>query len=344
MGLALSARMAWVPLPAASGGAVKLGRFAWLGSFALTGVLALALPPGITSQGAAPTPPREPDARVRVDVDLVLVPVTVTDPYNRLVTGLRKEHFELYEDNERQEILYFSNEDAPLSLGVVFDVSDSMNWSGKLERATKAAVEFLQTSNPQDEFFVVQFSDEPHLLTDFTSYVEEVQNRLASVRADGRTALLDAIYMSLDNMRDAHNGRKALLVISDGGDNRSRYGVKDIKSAVRESDVQLYAIGIFDPDRSGRGQEYIYGPYLLQELAEMTGGRMFPVELYSLNELPDLAAKISVELRNQYVLGYRPKNGQRDGSWRRIKIKLKPPKGLPPLYSYARSGYYAPSQ
>jgi Ca-activated chloride channel family protein len=177
----------------------------------------------------------------------------------------------------------------------------------------------------------------------FTSQVEEVQHRLASIRADGRTALLDAIYLALDTMRDANNGRKALLVISDGGDNRSRYGVKDIKSAVRESDVQLYAIGIFDPDRSSKGPEYIAGPHLLSELAEMTGGRMFPVELYSLHELPDLAAKISIELRNQYIIGYRPSNTQRDGSWRRIKVKLKPPKGLPQLYSYARSGYYAPT-
>ena len=316
-----------------------------LGSFSLMSALVLGLPASLGSQGVQLPPPGPADAgaRVKIEVDLVLVPVTVTDPYNRLVTGLRKEHFEILEDNQPQEILYFSNEDAPLSLGVVFDVSDSMNWSSKLDRAIKAAVQFLQTSNPGDEFFVVQFSDRPQLVAGFTSQVEDVQHKLASIRADGRTALLDAIYLALDTMHDANNGRKALLVISDGGDNRSRYGVKDVKSAVRESDVQLYAIGIFDPDRSGRGAEYIQGPYLLSELAEMTGGRMFPVELYSLHELPDLAAKISVELRNQYIVGYRPSNTARDGSWRRIKVKLKPPKGLPQLYSYARSGYYAPT-
>lgn len=320
---------------------------AWRGALVLLGVLALGLgaPPGLGSQNGNRAPlANEAEPRVRVDVDLVLVNVTVTDPYNRLVTGLSKEHFEIYEDKQQQEILYFSNEDAPLSLGLVFDISDSMNSSGKLERAAKAAVQFLKTANPQDEFFVVQFNDTPRLLVDFTSQVEEVQNRLLYARADGRTALLDAIYLALDTMRQGHNPRKALLVISDGGDNRSRYGVKDIKNMVREADVQIYAIGIFDPVSERSDPEIVWGPTLLSEITELTGGRMFPVELYNINELPDVAAKISIELRNQYVLGYRPTNRQRDGSWRRIKVKLKPPKGLPPLNTYARSGYYAPSQ
>lgn len=319
----------------------------WRGALALLAALALGLggPSELGSQnGGRERLPGEAEPRVRVDVELVLVNVTVTDPYNRLVTGLSKEHFEVFEDRQQQEILYFSNEDAPLSLGLVFDVSDSMNSSGKLERAAKAAVQFLKTANPQDEFFVVQFSDTPQLLVDFTSQVEEVQNRLIYARAEGRTALLDAIYLALDTMRQAHNPRKALLVISDGGDNRSRYGVKDIKNLVREGDVQIYSIGIFDPVGERSDPEIIWGPSLLREISELTGGRMFPVELYNLNELPDVATKISIELRNQYVLGYRPTNRTRDGSWRRIKVKLKPPKGLPPLNSYARSGYYAPSQ
>lgn len=317
------------------------------GALALLAALALGLgaAPELGSQnGGRERLPGEAEPRVRVDVELVLVNVTVTDPYNRLVTGLSKEHFEVFEDRQQQEILYFSNEDAPLSLGLVFDVSDSMNSSGKLERAAKAAVQFLKTANPQDEFFVVQFSDTPQVLVEFTSQVEEVQNRLLYARADGRTALLDAIYLALDTMRQAHNPRKALLVISDGGDNRSRYGVKDIKNLVREGDVQIYSIGIFDPVGERSDPEIIWGPSLLREISELTGGRMFPVELYNLNELPDVATKISIELRNQYVLGYRPTNRVRDGSWRRIKVKLKPPKGLPPLNSYARSGYYAPSQ
>ncbi|MBI4466615.1 MAG: VWA domain-containing protein [Acidobacteria bacterium] len=314
-----------------------------LGGLALLGLAGLLVPPGIGSQGSGR--PRLPgEKRFRVDVELVLVPVTVTDPYNRLVTGLSKEHFAVYEDKEPQEILYFSNEDAPISLGLVFDVSDSMNDSGKLERGTKAAVRFLETANPQDEFFLVQFSDTPELLSGFTANVEEIQNQLVYARADGRTALLDALYLALDIMHRGQNPKKALLVISDGGDNRSRYGVKDIKAAVRESDVQIYAIGIFDPVSERERPELVWGPSLLAELAEMTGGRMFPVELYNIHELPDIAAKISIELRNQYVLGYRPTNRQHDGTWRKIKVKLNPPKGLPPLTTYARSGYYAPSQ
>jgi len=315
-----------------------------LGALLLLGLLGLSVPEA-GSQSAATRPlAGERGPRLRVEVDLVLVQVTVTDPYNRLVTGLGKEHFEVSEDREAQQILYFSNEDAPLSLGLVLDVSGSMDSSGKMERATKAAVQFLETANPQDEFFLVRFADQPDLLTGFTSSVEEVQNQLLYSHAEGRTALLDALYLALDTMREAHNPRKALLVISDGGDNRSRYGVKDIKAFVRESDVQIYAIGIFDPVANRSQPELVWGPSLLGELAEMTGGRMFPVEIYNIHELPDVAQKISVELRNQYVIGYRPTNRQRDGAWRKIRVKLNPPKGLPPLTTYARSGYYAPSE
>jgi Ca-activated chloride channel family protein len=312
---------------------------------ALIGILGLLLVLGASARLGSQSPGGTLRAGTyRVDVDLVLLPVTVTDPYDRLVTGLSREHFEVFEDNRSQQILYFSSEDAPLSLGIVFDVSDSMNSSAKLERAAKAAVQFLETTNPQDEFFVVQFSDNPTMLAEFTSNAAEVQNRLLYIRADGRTALLDALYLALEKMRHASNPRRAILVISDGGDNRSRYGVRDVKAAVREADVQLYSIGIFDPVTERSAPEQIAGPSLLREISEMTGGRMFQVELSSLHDLPDLAAKISIELRNQYVIGYRPTNRQRDGTWRRIKVKLKPPKGLPPLYSYARSGYYAPTQ
>jgi Ca-activated chloride channel family protein len=189
----------------------------------------------------------------------------------------------------------------------------------------------------------VQFSDSPRILLDFTRAVEDVQNRLVFAEGEGRTALLDAIYLALSTMREGENPRKAILVISDGGDNRSRYSVRDIKAAVRESDTQIYAIGIFDPVAERSSPELVWGPSLLSEIAEETGGRMFPVELYNINEMPDIAAKISIELRNQYILGYRPSNKQRDGSWRKLRVKLVPPKGLPPLTVYARQGYYAPS-
>ncbi|HKZ51831.1 MAG TPA: VWA domain-containing protein [Candidatus Acidoferrales bacterium] len=315
------------------------------GAVFLLATLGALAPLSLNSQSPRPVGPADAlRPRVRVDIDLVLVNVTVTDPYNRLVTGLSKEHFEVEEDKARQQILYFSNEDVPLSLGVVFDLSGSMNRASKLERAAKAAVTFLQTANPEDEFFVVHFSDEPRLLTGFTHHVEDVQNSLVTIQAKGRTALLDALYLALDTMREASNPRKALLVISDGGDNHSRYSVRDVMSAVREADVQIYAIGIFDPVGARNEPEILWGPSLLKDIAETTGGRMFPVALHNLAQLPDVAEKISIELRNQYILGYLPSNKERDGTWRKIKVKLSPPKGLPPLTTYARHGYYAPTQ
>jgi Ca-activated chloride channel family protein len=276
---------------------------------------------------------------IRVDVDLVLVNVTVTDPYNRLVTGLEREHFRVFEDNMEQEVIHFSSEDVPISIGVIFDLSGSM--SNKVDKARLAAVQFFKTANPQDEFFLVSFNDRAQLMTRFTTSVEELRNRLMYTATKGRTALLDAIYLGLSQMRGARNTKRALLIISDGGDNHSRYNERDIKNFVRESDVQLYAVGIYEPlGNRGRTAEELNGPTLLTEIAELTGGRAFAVE--NLNDLPDIAAKIGMELRNQYVVGYKPAQVQRDGKWRKIKVKLRPPKGLPPLNLYHRTGYYSP--
>ena len=275
---------------------------------------------------------------LKVAVDLVLVPVTITDPMNRLVTGLDKDNFQLFEGSSKEEIKSFSSEDAPVSLGVIFDSSGSM--SSKMDRAKEAVTEFFKTANPQDEFFMVTFSDEPEMVTDFTSSVEEIQDKLLYTFPQKRTALLDAIYMGVSKMRQAKFPKKALLIISDGGDNHSRYTENEIKALVKEADVMVYAIGIYD--RYFQSQEEQLGPQLLGEVAELTGGRAFTVE--NPNDLADVATKIGVELRNQYVLGYRPSKGVRDGKWRKIKVKLLPPKGLPPLRVYARTGYFAPEE
>ena len=275
---------------------------------------------------------------LKVDTTLVLVPVTVTDPMNRLVTGLEKDNFSLLEGNQGQQIWSFSSEDAPLSLGVIFDLSGSM--SNKIDKSKQAVVEFFKTANPDDEFFLIGFSDKPELLVDFTSSIEDIQSQLVFANAKGRTALLDAIYMGIKKMKVAHREKKALLIISDGGDNRSRYTDTEIKSLVKEADVEIYSIGLFD--NSPATSEERYGPYLLNEISDVTGGRMFRVD--DPNELTDVATKIGVELRNQYVLGYRPNNAARDGKWRKIKVKLVPPKGLPPLTVHAKTGYYASTQ
>jgi len=273
-----------------------------------------------------------------VDVDLVLVNVTITDPMNRLVTGLERDNFKVFEGNQEQQIRHFSNEDAPISLGVIFDVSGSMK--SKIERAREAVVEFFKTANPQDEFFLITFSDRPQLLADFTQSIEDIQSKVVFTVPQGRTALLDAIYLGVNKMRDAHHAKKALLIISDGGDNRSRYTDSEIKSLVKEGDVQLYAIGIYDP--SFATHEEAGGPALLSEITEVTGGRTFTID--NPNELTDVATKIGIELRNQYVLGYRSNNPTHDGRWRKIKVKLLPPKGLPQLTVYAKTGYYAPAE
>ena len=292
---------------------------------------------------AKPAKPGEalPRTDIRVDTTLVLIPVTVTDPLNRFVTGLDKENFRIYEDHKEQKLVQFSSEDAPLSVGVIFDCSGSMG--SKLEKSRQAVAQFFKTANPEDEFFLVQFNDRAELAQPFTKNLEEIQNRLTFTQSKGRTALLDAIYLGIHEMKNARNPRKALLVISDGGDNNSRYTESEIKNLVREADVQIYAIGIYEPMGSrGRTAEELSGPSLLTEVAEQTGGRQFSVE--NLAELPDIAAKIGIELRNQYVLGYTPENQTRDGKYRRVQVKLVQPRGLPPLRAFWRLGYYAPTE
>ncbi len=272
------------------------------------------------------------------DVDLVLVPVTVTDPMNRLVAGLEKESFVVRENGQPQTVRSFSTEDAPISLGVIFDVSASM--ADKIDESRQAIVEFFRTANPEDEFFVVTFSDHPEVLTDFTPSVEDIQKQLAYAAPKGCTSLLDAIYLGIDRMRAARNERKALLIISDGGDNHSRYTESEIMDTVREADVQIYAMGIFN--FQAKTPEELHGPELLSAITAATGGQTLFIR--SLRDLPDAAAKIGIQLRNQYLLGYRPTNPSHDGKWRKIKVKVNPPQGLPPLHVYAKSGYYAAAE
>ena len=211
---------------------------------------------------------------------MYLVNATVTDPYNRLVTGLEKDHFQIYEDGVEQEVATFSSEDVPVSIGVIFDMSGSM--SDKVNKARQSAVQFFKTANPQDEFFLVSFNERAELTSRFTSSVEDLQSRLMYTSAKGRTALLDAVYLGLAQMKGAHNSKKAMLIISDGGDNHSRYNVTDVRNFVKEADVQIYSMGLFD--NSPATPEETEGPSLLTELCDLTGGRLFRVQ--DLGELP----------------------------------------------------------
>jgi Ca-activated chloride channel homolog len=277
---------------------------------------------------------------IRVDTNLVLIPVAVTDPLGKFVTGLEKENFVLAEEKIDQEITQFSSEDAPLSLGIVFDTSGSMG--GKLQMARRAVKQFMKIANPEDEAFLIQFNDRPEMVVGFTSETEQIENRLMFAQSKGRTALLDGVYMAMAQMKKARNPRKAILIISDGGDNSSRYTTSEVKNAVREADVQVYGIGLFEQIGSRGTPEEIAGPDMLRQLAGLTGGRSFQVD--NVRDLPDVAEKIAVELRYEYVLGYTPKNASRDGKYRRVQVRLARVKGLPPLKAAWRTGYYAPSQ
>ena len=285
---------------------------------------------------AAPSTSKIP--RLRAEANLVLVPMTVTDPMNRLVTGLEAYNFEVFDNNTGQIIKSFSTEDVPVTIGIVFDLSGSMQ--SKFPRARRALTEFLRTSNPQDEFFVVGFNDKPAVIVDYTSDVDDVEARMVMLRPENRTALIDAVYLGMNKLKEAKYERKALLIVSDGGDNRSRYTEGELRRVVREADVQIYSIGIFDAYAPTQEEEL--GPVLLTDISEMTGGRMFKVN--DVSDMGDVAMKISAELRNQYVVGYRPSDMKKDGNWRKLKVRLVQPPGLPPLTVHFRQGYYAPSQ
>jgi len=281
----------------------------------------------------------EGSSPIHVDSDLVQIPVTVFDRDEQSVVGLEKEHFKLFENRVEQVITHFAIEDAPISIGFVFDASASM--SNKLPQSREAVARVLNAANPGDEFFLVQFNDQVELTADVTTSTAEIQRQLMFIRPTGRTALLDAVQFSVRRMRKANNARRALIIISDGGDNCSRYTVSDLKTLVREEDVQIYALGIFDSSE-GRQQalEELAGPALLRAVAKQSGGHLFEIE--NINQLPDVAAKIGEALRTQYVLGYAPKATPRDGKYHSVEVKLAPPRSARKLQASWRRGYYAP--
>lgn len=274
-------------------------------------------------------------AVMKTRTDLVTVPVTITDEMNRPIRGLDQNNFQLFENKKPQQIKNFSSEDAPVSIGIVLDTSHSMG--NKLERAREAIRQFCEASNPADEFFLITFSDDPRLAADFTSRPEELENALLTVQAKGRTSLLDAIYMGIRKMKNAQYSRRALLILSDGGDNHSRYNDRDVKRAIKEADVLIYSVGTFD--RYVSTQEELLGPELLKSVSEVTGGESFTIS--RVEELPEITRSIGSRLRYQYMLTYRPQEAPRDGKWHRISVKLRLPRNWSLLRISARTGYYA---
>jgi len=304
---------------------------------AFVGVLSLAQISEFSNE-----PHVNPDhAAIHVNSDLVQIPVTVLDHNDHVVVGLDKESFKLFDDRVEQVITHFAIEDAPISLGFVFDASASMH--DKMQQSREAVTNFLKRTNPGDDFFLVQFNDHVEMTVDLSTSTQEVQNQLRFIRPTGQTALMDAVHFSISRMKKATNARKALIIISDGGDNCSRYTRADLKNLVRETDVQLYALGIFDPwERRSQTPEELYGPALLRDITRQSGGRLFEIE--HVNQLPDVASKIGESLRAQYVLGYAPKAMPRDGRYHRVEVKLTQPRGSRKLQASWRRGYYAPAQ
>ncbi len=278
---------------------------------------------------------------LRVTTNVVLVPVVVMDPFDQFITGLQKDDFELYDNRVRQDIRYFTSEDVPVSAILLLDTSGSM--LTKLPMATLAVREFLTASNPEDEFSLIQFDDAARLLEPFTEDRRKIDKWLTLFQPHGWTALLDAMDLALNEMRYARNARKALFIISDGGDNHSRHTSSEVLRRVTEADIQIYSIGIVNPFESAEQErDEQSGATLLRAMARATGGQLFKIK--NPNVLPETAKTISAALRNEYVLGYSPSADQSDGKYHRIEVKLAQPKGSPKRLMSFRSSYLAPSR
>jgi len=277
-------------------------------------------------------------AHLRVDASLVLISANVSTDTGARVTDLQKDNFRIFEDGDERQITYFAMEDAPVSVGLLFDSSGSMH--NKMKQSTQAAAELFKTASPEDEFFLVEFNERPKLTVPFTTDLNELYDRVSHIRTVGRTSLLDAIQMSLNLMKKGKNTRKALIILSDGGDNRSRATAAQVKAAVLESDVLLYAMGIFDVGKGTREEQN--GPKLLDALTAQSGGKHFRAD--SADDLPSISARIGNELRSQYVLGYAPGALENDGRYHRVKVDLELPPDMPPLRVHYRPGYFAPAR
>lgn len=292
------------------------------------------------SQEAKPTPTPEPDntdTPVKVKTDLVTLTLTVTDLYGRLVSGLPKKAFSVFDNNEEQEITFFSDSDAPISVGILFDVSGSMSGE-KIQKARKALEKFIATSHPSDEYFLIAFNSRAQLLVDRTRDGEALLQKLTLVQPSQNTALYDAVYLGVDKVTRGAHQKRALVIISDGQDNASRYNFSEVRRLMKESDVVTYAVGIIN-EGDAASMTGMQGQAFLDELTSVSGGKSFYPQ--SDLEMDEIFERIALELRHQYSIGYTPKDFTPDGKWRKLKVKIKPPRGLPRLSVRGRDGYYA---
>jgi Ca-activated chloride channel family protein len=294
-------------------------------------------PPGYASPGQqAPQ-----QHKLKADVDLVVLHVTVSDKQGQFIPDLRQTNFKVFEDKTEQKISLFSRDDIPVTMGLVVDNSGSMR--EKRAQVNAAAMTFVRTSNPQDEAFVVNFNDEYYLDTegDFTSDQKDLNDALSRIDTRGSTALYDAVIGSLDHLKKGHKDKRVLLVITDGDDDASRKTFEDAIKAAQRSNAAIYAIGVFsDDDRKNAKRMVRHSRKVLTELAKATGGEAYFPE--SLDQVTPVCEQVAREIRNQYTLGYYPTNTARDGSFRTVRVDVIPPHGRGKLLVRTRTGYYAP--
>ncbi len=271
------------------------------------------------------------------NTDLITLTVTVTDTYGRYVSGLGKNAFTVFDERKPQEITFFSDDDAPVSVGVIFDVSGSMS-GDKVKRARDALSKFIQTSHNSDEYFLIAFNQRAQLLLDKTRDGNAVLDKLTFVQTRNNTALYDACYLGVEKVQRGTHPKRALLLISDGQDNNSRYTFNELRRLLKESDVTLYGVGILSGSDTGSSMG-MEGQGILDELASVSGGKAFFPR--SNAEMDDIFEQIALELRHQYSIGYKPANFTNDGRWHKIKVKVTPPRGLPHLFVRSKEGYYA---
>ena len=273
-----------------------------------------------------------PRPDVRIDSSLVLIPVSLSDQLGRPVAGLEKKHFRIIDNKEPQSIATFSMDDGPVALGLVFDTSSSM--SRNLAAARRAAALFVGMANPGDQFLLVEFDSAPRMTVPLTEDLAHIKYELTFNQSRGQTAMIDGVYMAMNEIKKSKAERKALILVSDGDDNNSRYSPGELKTVLQESEVLIYSVGMFGGDPT------MTNPGLMRGISEETGGRMFVAN----SGLPDIAAKISIDLRNRYLIGYNPTNPARDGLYHKVEVEMTPPRGLGKLKWYWRRGYYAPTE
>jgi Ca-activated chloride channel homolog len=299
--------------------------------------------PALNSKTSQGTQERQKGYTVGVNVDLVLMYTSVFDKNGQFVGSLKKDNFKVYEDGVEQQIASFAQEDVPVSLGILLDLSGSMR--SKIDQVNRAALAFIRASNPQDQVFLIGFNEEANLLQDFTSDIDEITDTLENIVVMGGTALYDAIYLGVQKAHTGKKSKKAIVVITDGEDRDSFYKLDEIVAIVQESDVQVFCIGFLNavPEKSifGRWSKSVpeKAHDALMRVAEETGGKAYFLD--KVTDIHPIVAEIASELRNQYSIGYFSSNGARDGSWRRVNIDLDK-KIVSSSHIRYRRGYYAP--